>query len=515
MVKEVAKLQCPQGEIQGIQKERHQYFLRIPFAKAHKRYVRADPVEQWDGVLDATQAPEQAPQKVAPLVSGSTPESEDCLFLNIYTPKADGKKRAVMVWLYGGGFTQGSAYTKLYNGKYLAERGDIVVVTVNYRIGLLGYGYFEHLKDHSLDAVPNIGLHDQLEALRWVQKTISCFGGDPEQVTLFGQSAGAMSICAMLACPQAEGLFKRAICQSGGDVLISSPETVRKVTDKALRKIGVDHSNVDLLSSLSSDALKKGPDELLHLAYGTELLPENPIEVLRKKRGHQVDLLMGYTQHEMALPLVAKKLGYIGKAIDRFSSVQLNASYKTVADMPLLSSAVKNKMKELIQFYQNYYQNKNQKLHESEICAAILTDAIFAVPTQRFLGAHSRYNPNTYAFRFDWGVSVLGSKAISFHACDVPFPFGTLNVLKGNFSRIAGIKAEAHALSDKMLDAWIAFAKTGNPNQPDDQQWQAYSNQSPGFMHFDHHSEFKSNERKELFDFWEQLLGHDVSSTLV
>src|SRR5690606_1648071 len=130
---------CPQGELSGIQHAAHQSYTRIPYASAQRVAVR-EPVSHWQGGLDAGRKPEQPFQKVAPFVSGTTPESEDCLFLNIYTPRADNAKRTVMVWFYGGGFTQGSGFAALYNGKNLAEQCDVVVVTVNYRVGLLGYG---------------------------------------------------------------------------------------------------------------------------------------------------------------------------------------------------------------------------------------------------------------------------------------------------------------------------------------------------------------------------------------
>ena len=506
-------IHCPQGEISGVQALGYQYFLRIPFARA-ERFALPQPLGAWSGVLDASQKPEQPFQVVAPFVSGSTTESEDCLFVNVYTPNADNKKRAVMVWFYGGGFTQGSAYNALYNGKHLAAKCDVVVVTVNYRVGLLGYGYFDHFAHPEFSPKPNLGLYDQIEALRWVKNSIAAFGGDPDMVTVFGQSAGAMSISAMLASPQAKGLFKRAICQSGGDALISSRETVARVTDNALRKIKIPSDNISLLKSIHAKDTVKGPDGLLHLTYGTELLPEKPLDVLLRGDGHKVDLMMGYTRHEVATPLLKHKLRFLLPIIKLFTTVKIQATYDDIHQMPLLSPKLNNEMQQAIDFYKSYYASVNKKGSEAGICTAILTDAIFAQPARNFLKAHSQHNENTYAFRFNWGVSILGTPPVSFHACDVPFPFGTLDALSKPFKWLTGVKKETEILSENMMYAWAAFAKTGNPNHSNLPQWKNFSTQAQGFMIFDNESQFVQDEREELFRFWDKFLGEYQSALL-
>jgi para-nitrobenzyl esterase len=506
-------LKCPQGELSGVQYAAHQVFLRIPYVQA-ERFQLPEPVNSWEGVLDASQKPEQPFQKVAPFVSGKTPESEDSLFLNIYTPKADNKKRAVMVWFYGGGFTQGSGYAALYNGKNLAEQCDVVVVTVNYRIGLLGYGYFEHLDDGELNVPPNLGLHDQLAALSWVQKSISDFGGDPDTVTVFGQSAGAMSINAMLACPQAEGLFKRAICQSGGDVLISSRSHVADVNNKALSKLGVQLDKLHELKTMHPKEMSKGPDGLLHLAYHTDLLPEKPLDVVLQGSGHKVDLMMGYTRHEVATPLIKKKLSLLVPVIEMFTDLKIQASYDEIPNMPLLAPKLKSNMDEVVAFYKSYYTKNKKKGSEAAICAAILTDAIFARPARTFLDAHSIHHENTYAYRFNWGLSILGTIPLSFHASDVPFPFNTLEALKPSLKVIAGVNQKTYALANNMMLAWANFAKFGDPNHDGLPAWGKYSKTQPGFMIFDEVSEFLDEERQEVFDFWDSFVGEFESSTI-
>lgn len=507
------KITCPQGELSGIQAAAHQIFLRIPYAQA-QRFALPEKINAWQGTLDASQKPEQPFQKVAPFVSGKTAESEDCLFLNVYTPKADNKKRAVMVWFYGGGFTQGSAYAALYNGKQLAEMCDVVVVTVNYRVGLLGYGYFEHLTKDDFKVPPNLGLYDQLESLRWVQTSIAAFGGDPDLVTVFGQSAGAMSINAMMACPQAKGLFKRAICQSGGDALISSKPKVAEINNQALKKINVHSGNIHELKTMDAKLMTKAPDGLLHIVYGTELLPEKPLDVIRRGEGLSIDLMMGYTRHEVATPLIKKKLSLIVPLIQLFTTLNLSATYQEIPNMPLLAPKLKTNMEELIAFYKSYYTKQNKKGSEAAICTAILTDAVFSRPARNILKAHSEFNENTYAFRFDWGLSLLGTTALSFHACDVPFPFNTLNALKPSLKIISGINHRTYALAENMMYAWAAFAKTGNPNHEGLPHWEKFSKTQQGFMSFNNECKFIEQERQEIFDFWDSFLGEYQSSTI-
>jgi len=503
----------PQGELSGIQAAGHQIYLRIPYVTA-ERFALPEKVNSWLGVLDASKPPEQPFQKVVPFVSGKTKESEDCLFLNVYTPKADNKKRTVMVWFYGGGFTQGSSYAALYNGKQLAEQCDVVVVTVNYRVGLLGYGYFDHLANENFSVPANLGLHDQLAALRWVQNSIAAFGGDPDSVTVFGQSAGAISINAMMACPQAKGLFKRAICQSGGDVLISSKPNVAEINNRALRKINVHENNLHELKTMSAKEMTKAPDGLLHLAYHTELLPEKPLDVIRRGEGLPLDLMMGYTRHEVATPLIKKKLSFLVPIIQMFTTLNLSATYSEIPDMPLLAPKLKNNMQEVVEFYKSYYAQKNKKGSEEAICTAILTDAIFSRPARNFLKAHSQFHENTYAFRFDWGLSLLGTTPLSFHASDVPFPFNTLHALKPSLKIIAGINKETYALAENMMYSWAAFAKTGNPNHAGIPHWEKFSATHQGFMSFNNECKFLDQERQEIFDFWDRFLGEYESSTI-
>ena len=505
----------PQGEIKGVEKPGYQYFIGIPFAAANKRFSKPEPVKSWDGVFDGTQKPTQPVQIPLPMVSGKTKTSEDCLYLNVYTPSSSAKKKAVMVWFYGGGFSQGAAFSRLYDGQFLAKRGDVVVVTVNYRVGHFGYANFEHIEQNYIDTKPNLGLHDQLEALKWVNKNIEAYGGDPDKVTIFGQSAGALSVASLVCSPQAKGLFRRAISQSGGDVLISSEKVSQNLTDSKLEELQVNKSNIHKLEDLP--ARKMITLKMQHVNYGTELLPEKPLDAIKNGNANNIDFMIGYTREEVALPLFIKRLGYIGKLLKIMVKRQgFSGSYESLPYAPLLSSPVKDNMKEIVHYYEAYFKKSYNRFTEEDVCCAILSDAIFTVPSRRYLNAYSTSSTagNTYAYRFDWGARLFNSSSpISFHAVDVPFSFGTTRTLNRSLRLFAGANESADRLSDQMVDAWAAFARNGDPNHESLPEWKKYSKDEPNYMLFDTVSETTDNERNEVFSFWDQLLGEDTATT--
>src|SRR5262249_1860194 len=212
-----------QGRVEGKTYRGAHVFRGIPYAAppvGALRFRPPVPPALWSGTGDATRFHPAAPQAspVLPLagrlIGGGANEAEDCLYLNVWTPGVDGRRRAVMVWLHGGAFVMGSGSSPLYSGRRLVRRGDVVVVTLNYRLGALGALNLRALRPGDAGACGNQGLQDQIAALQWVRDNIAEFGGDPEKVTVFGESAGAMSVGTLLGVPRAQGLFHRAILQS-------------------------------------------------------------------------------------------------------------------------------------------------------------------------------------------------------------------------------------------------------------------------------------------------------------
>src|SRR5918998_1216780 len=222
-----------------------------------RRFAAPAPVEAWDGVRAAPAFGPSCPQPETRPDGwvGEASTDEDCLFLNVFTPAADDARRPVMVWFHGGGYTIGSGSWPLYDGTNLARRGDVVVVTVNHRLGILGYLQLAHL-DEAERAAGNAGTLDLVASLEWVRDNIARFGGDPGNVTIFGESGGGAKVCSMLAMPAARGLFHRGVVQSGAMQYLRTPDVAAALTDKVLGEVGLAPENaVAELRSLPADAL--------------------------------------------------------------------------------------------------------------------------------------------------------------------------------------------------------------------------------------------------------------------
>ena len=210
-----------QGKLQGLKEDNLFVFKGIPFAAppvGKFRWMPPQPVSLWTGVRPALEYGTIAPQK--PMSGGfmgqgkPEPQSEDCLYLNVYTPGIDNKRRPVMVWIHGGAFSVGSGSEKMFQSGKIAQRGDVVLVTINYRLGALGFLNLDKVTGGKIPSTGNEGLLDQVAALEWVRDNIAAFGGDPENVTIFGESAGGMSVASLMVLPAASGLFHKAIIES-------------------------------------------------------------------------------------------------------------------------------------------------------------------------------------------------------------------------------------------------------------------------------------------------------------
>jgi para-nitrobenzyl esterase len=456
-------VEIAQGKLAGFLKDGVLRFNGIPYAKPPRgalRWHTAEPSEPWAGVRDATRFGPIAPQvaSVAESLIGGRPgeQSEDCLYLNIWTPGTDGK-RPVMVWIHGGAFVTGAGSIGTYNGKYLAARGDVVVVTINYRLGALGFLNLHDATEGKHSATGVEGLSDQIAALRWVRDNIAAFGGDPDNVTLFGESAGAMSIGALLAMPSARGLFHKAILQSGAAHIGRRRESSAKVAHLLLGKLGV--SDAQHLAAVPLDAIVKAHAEILNqrrdggLPFGPTidgaLLPVRVIENVRAGSASDIPILSGTTMEEWKLFTAARpKLRLMNKA--RLRQLTENLVGKDRAESLL----------------DVYSEGSN-----FERWNAIMTDRSFAVPSARLLEAQGAQAP-VFSYRFDWRSPLLGGVLGSCHALEIGFVFGTYKVKRAGLFFGSGPKADA--LSAAMMESWIAFARSGDPSSALTGAWPRY-----------------------------------------
>ena len=455
-----------QGQIKGDIEKNICVWKGIRYAKAPVGDLRfRDPQapDNWAGIKEATTFGAVAPQFKKILI-GNELQNEDCLFLNVWSPAADGKKRPVMVWLHGGGFVGGSGSSDMYDGTNIATRGDVVVVTINYRLGPLGFMYFNNLPGSKGKFDDNLGIKDQVAALKWVKENIAAFGGDPDAVTIFGESAGGISVETLMALPSAQGLFKRAIIESGPAGDVWTPQLATKVTTLYLKELGVTPDSLYKLKLLPVDTLMSAMMRLMKIMIADPSLPKTcaptvdgtflPYDLLTAIKNGQskgVGLLIGTNRNEANL-FARKKLSMLP-----VNEEQLK---------PYLARFKPAEQKQIIGAYKEYPTKAG--------ILDLLTDGIFTMPSIRFAEFQSAY-ANTYMYRFDWTSEPLkwvGLRAC--HALEVPFVFNTFNTKLGKKILLLSNRKKIHQISDQMQQEWINFARTGNPNTPGTDTWKKY-----------------------------------------
>jgi para-nitrobenzyl esterase len=450
------ELPTPQGTVRGHQRADHQAFLGIPFAAppvGELRFAAPAPAPTWAGVRDALAFSPVCPQPTESAATARGEQNEDCLYLNVFTPRGDGSARPVMVWIHGGGFTTGAGSEATYDGGALAARGDVVVVTINYRLGALGYLYFGGHGGESWNATSNAGQLDQIAALRWVQANIAAYGGDPAQVTIFGESAGGVAVNALMTMPAARGLFVRAIAQSGTANRLGGADLAMSTTHAFLKQLGTSHADPAQLRALPWQALldaqlKTGPlTGLFWPVVDGQHVPERPLTAIRDGRARNIPLLVGTNRDEAKFYATPKR--------EPISDSTLEQRVRAI-----LPHRARERVPEVVAGYRSSRMQRNLPHTNNDLLDAIDTAARFAVPASRMAEAQAAHQPKTFMYLFDWESPVKRLGAC--HALELSFVFGTLSA-PGN-DRFAGAGPEAEKLSGQMMDAWIAFAKTGDPS---------------------------------------------------
>ena len=454
-------------------------FLGLPFAEPPVGDLRFKPpveVDAWDSPVDAG---EFGPACAQPADAGTgnlyDNQSEDCLTLNVWTPSADSKKRPVMVWVHGGGWIYEGTEDPLYSGAHLAARGDVVVVSMEYRLGIFGFSHFDEIPGSG-----NAGLLDQRLALEWVRDHIEAFGGDPNDVTLFGESAGGMSATALMAMPSAKGLFHKAIAQSGAGSTARETAYAKAVSDELLGAAGV--SDLNELLDLSTEELVTAQDLMLEVAFLGDLLfgtvvdgdvfPEPPIHAIAKGAASDVPLLTGTTRDETRLWIF-----YVPILADiSFDAV--------VALIPYGERAIPEG--KTVQDVIDLYESNRPGAEPGVITHAAGSDIFFRLPAIRLVEAQLAHQPNnTFFYRFDWPPPAPASPDNdlgAMHGAELAFMFGSGNE---GWLDIYGPDPLPQPLTEQMMDAWLAFAKTGDPNHSDMPNWPAYDASTRATMVFD------------------------------
>ena len=487
------------GTLRGVQRDKHQVFLGIPFSAPREgatRFAAPEPVAAWSGVREAREFAASCPQPWRRGVTPEGPQSEDCLYLNVYTPAADGARRPVMFWIHGGGFIAGGASDPLYDGGALCVRGNVVIVTINYRLGALGYLYLGTHGGAQPAAAANAGQLDQLAALRWVREHIAAFGGDPEQVTIFGESAGSAAVCALLATPDARGLFVRAIAQSGTANRFADPSAAGAHTDAFLAKLDVGPNPVERLRALPVETLLQAqqafPMEAFWPIVDGRHLPERPIVAVRKGAARDIPLLIGTNRDEHKFYVDPRRPPLADAALEE----QLRQ---------LLPAASRERASELIACYRESRSSRDLPHSNNDVLDAAQTDSRFRIPATRVAAAQAEHQPNTYAYLFDWESPAYRNTMGACHALELGFVFGRLGRVAG-LERLTGSGAAAERLSAQMMDAWLAFARTGDPSCEALGEWPRYEARQRQTMILGKASHVEAAPFEAERELWESLL---------
>ena len=454
-----------QGEVRGSVDEGVQVFKGIPYAAppvGADRMRPPRPVVPWSGVRDTLSYGPKSRQPVYPpyvqlLLNELIGGGDDCLSLNIWSPAATSARHPVMVWIPGGMFEfHGTGASPWYDGSRFARDG-IVCVTINYRVGADGFLY-------TGDEHANIGLLDQIAALTWVRDNIAAFGGDPGNVTVFGESAGAMSIAALLAIPRAAGLFRRAILQSGAAHPVMSPSTARRVCESLAHKVGVPatrnalaavpverllQAQIDLHADLAADPdPHRWGDEVVDSqmlwqpVIDGAVIPAHPLDQLSAGSSAGVDVLVGTNTDEHRLFLTTSG------ALEHITYEALAgaiAAYGLPVDATL-----------------SIYRTRHPRASAGDLLAAVQTDWYWRDPAIRLAEAHAKHNSSTYMYEFAWRSPQFNGLLGACHALEVPFVFDTL----GRSTEPLWGPNPPQALADTMHAAWVEFARNGRCSWP-------------------------------------------------
>ncbi|MEV6247444.1 carboxylesterase family protein [Streptomyces sp. NPDC051742] len=458
MAEQVPEVGTRSGVLRGVLEDGVAAFLGVPYAQAPVgplRFRAPEPAGPWDGVREAGAFGPTAPKRpYAPPLDALLPDpdiaGDACLNLNVWAPWAGSAPlapepaeggRPVMVWIHGGSLIHGSSAVPVYDGTAFARDG-VVLVSVNYRLGVEGFGVFP-------DAPANLGLRDQIAALTWVRENITAFGGDPDRVTVFGESAGAISVAALLASPLAQGLFRRAVVQSGAPIARPLAEA-RRTTEAVAARLKVPataeafaHVERERLLAAQTEVTGKGSPltggHAFQIVVDGEVVPRDPAEALADGASAGVDLLMGTTTEEYRLWFVP------GGAVDRVG--------------PLLQRILLWKTKVPARTARVYRAGRPSE-KPGEVLGALATDKLLRIPLNRLADARlgSGAPGGTYLYEFAWRSPVLGLGAC--HALELGFVFDTLDLPETR--ALTGPDAPRE-LAAAMHAAWVAFARTGEP----------------------------------------------------
>jgi para-nitrobenzyl esterase len=483
---EDAIVEIDSGKLRGTRANGVVNFKGIPYAAdtgGANRFMAPRPVPKWTGTRDAFEFGDRCPQSVETMSQvpvfawyGQTSGfSENCCVLNVYTPDLNPKARLpVMFYLHGGGFSGGGGGGAGLDGSNLAKFGDVVVVTVNHRLNAFGFTNLGYLDRQFADSA-NAGQLDLIAALTWVKHNIHSFGGDPNCVTLFGQSGGGSKITTLMVMPEAKELFHRAINMSGVSAFSMKPaEATEPLTDELLKELGIEKSNVRKLQEVPADKLVAALRAAVTAAHVDDSRPvidgrhilSGPLTPQGLAVNESVPLMMGVAETEATLFLRSDMRNFSVNA----GQVKARIKAQFGLDEPRAQALMEA------------YTKDNPNRSAVDILESIATDTTFRVPMLR--GADAKVNAGkapVYLYNFVWRVPVQGGIWRTPHASDIPFAFGNIE----NARMMTGPGPGPEEVARNVMSAFVAFARTGNPNNPRMPEWKPYNTTTRPSMSID------------------------------
>ena len=468
------------GKIRGVNSAGINTFKGIPYGAntaGKNRFLPPSDPAKWTGVRDALEYGPSAPQTDPAGTRRGLPESENCLVLNVWTPAiADGRKRPVMLWCHGGGFATGSGSSQGTDGTNLAHRGDVVVITVNHRLNVLGFTYLGDLGGSDFAQSGDVGMLDIVHALKWVKDNAARFGGDPNNVTVFGQSGGGRKVGTLLSMPPAKGLFHRAIIESGATMTLVEREQANRVAENLMKELGLSRGGARELQSFPLDRImgayfsvmrKMNVDQMTQgfsPTMDTKAVPKHPFYPTASDVSPNVPLLLGSTRTEMTLQSDQAAFSLTEDSMRMRIQEMIGDSTGRVIDL---------------------YRRLNPGSTPSDLFFLIASDYRYSAPVMKIAERRAALGKApVYLYYFRWETPVQGGRLKSPHTIDVPFVFDNVKIS----AALTGGGPEAMALAEKVSSAWIAFARSGDPNTSLLPRWPAFNSTDRPTMVFNNES---------------------------
>ena len=471
------------GKIRGSYVANVYTFLGVPYGATTAGAGRFQPPakpQPWSNVREANALGPRSPQLLSSFHGFVPPEvevmdrdemmSEDCLVLNVWTPALDrARKLPVMVWLHGGGYTSGSGGFLCYDGKQLAGKHDVVAVTVNHRLTALGYLYLAGFGSERYATSSNLGNLDIVAALEWVRDNIAAFGGDPDSVTLFGQSGGGGKVSSLMAMPAARGLFKRAIVQSGAAVKGISRASASQNAEHFLARLNLKPSQLEQLQDvplqqlLTATDTSSGPPINFGPVVDGHSLPMDPFDPVAPAQSANVPLLIGTVETEVTF--------FPGQPLDPIDDAALHTHVKQ-----LLRSSSDADVDRIIAAY----RAGRPGTANTDLFLIMASDGFRAGILLEAERKAAQAQAPVYQYYFTWRSPVREGKLRTFHTLEIPFVFDNVDAAKS----MTGSGKDRYELAARMSGAWVAFARTGDPNHPGLPKWSPYDNTRRATMIF-------------------------------